>query len=535
MNIKSIKKVGTYTLLAIFSLSVLSTSGCARKKNKTDALVFAKAKDAVTLDPGDITESESSGVSQNIFETLVRYKDESTEVEPALAESWDTSPDGLVWTFKLRKGIKFHDGTDFNSDAVKFNYDRQMDTKNPYRFNGKFEYWHLFFGNVKEIIAKDTNTIQFRLGAKDPVFLANLALFNMGIASPESIKKYGKDIFKNPVGTGPFSFGSWTQNERILLRSNPNYWGPVPKIKKLIFKPVADNSVRLLELEKGSIQGMDSISPDNLERVEKNPNLKVLSQDGLNVSYVAFNTQKPPLDNVKVRMAINHAVNKQELLNAFYFKGKVAKVAKNPMPPTQWGYDESTKPITYDLEKAKQLIKESGADLSRTLELYAPPPRSYMAQPQKVAESIQADLKEIGIKTKIVTYELGTYFNKISSGDHDMCIMGWIGDNGDPDNFLYVFFSSNNTVKGSASNYAFYKNAEMDKLLNDAKLELNKEKRVEMYHKAQEIYQKDVPWMTLFHTKQLAAFRSNVMGYKLHPVGAKIFKGVYYQNDGKQN
>lgn len=534
MSLKTIKKVTSYTLLALFSLSILTTSGCAKKKNKFDSLVFAKAKDAVTLDPGDITESESSGVSQNIFETLVRYKDESTEVEPALAESWSTTPDGLVWTFNLRKGVKFHDGTDFNAEAVKFNYDRQMDVKNPYRFNGKFEYWHLFFGNVKEIMVKDTNTIQFRLTAKDPVFLANLALFNMGIASPEAIKKYGKDVFKNPVGTGAFSFGSWTQNERILLRANQNYWGEKPKIKKLIFKPIADNSVRLLELEKGSIQGMDSISPDNLERVDQNPNLKILSQDGLNVSYLALNTQKPPLDNPKVRMAINYAVNKDELLQAFYFKGKVGKVAKNPMPPTQWGYNDNIEPFKYDKEKARKLIRESGADLSKTLELYAPPPRAYMAQPQKVAESIQADLSDIGIKTKIVTYELGTYFNKISSGEHDMCIMGWIGDNGDPDNFLYVFFSSNNTHKGTASNYAFYKSPEMDNLLNNAKLEMNKEKRVSMYHKAQEIFHKDVPWMTLFHTKQLAVFRSNVMGYKLHPVGAKIFKGVYYQNNEQQ-
>lgn len=530
MNLKSIKKVSTLGLLAVISFSVLSTSGCARKKNKFDALVFAKAKDAVTLDVADITDSESSAVSQNIFETLVRYKDESTEVEPALAESWSTSPDGLVWTFNLKKGVKFHDGTDFNAQAVKFNYDRQMDEKNPYRYNGKFEYWHLFFGNVSETQAKDEHTVVFKLKEKDPIFLANLALFTMGIASPESIKKYGKDIFKNPVGTGPFSFGSWTQNERILLRANQNYWGEKPKIKKLIFKPIADNSVRLLELEKGSVQGMDSINPDNLERVEKNPNLKILSQPGLNVSYLAFNNMKPPLDNPKVRMAINYAVNKDQLIQAFYFKGKVGSVAKNPMPPTQWGYNDTIQPYKYDKEKAKQLIKESGADLSRTLELWAPPPRAYMAQPLKVAESIQADLKEIGIETKIITYELGTYFNKISSGEHDMCIMGWIGDNGDPDNFLYVFFSSNNTKKGSASNYAFYKSPEMDSLLNGAKREMNQEKRTKMYMDAQEVFHKDVPWLTLFHTKQIAVFRSNVMGYKLHPVGAKLFKGVYYEN-----
>ncbi len=534
MKSKSIKKGLSLSLISLISISVLaSLEGCSKRKNRHDALVFAKAKDAITLDPADITESESSGVSQNIFETLVRYKDESTEIEPALAESWETSADGLTWTFHLKKAIKFHDGTDFNSESVKFNYDRQMDSKNPYRFSGKFEYWHLFFGNVLEIQAKDPLTVIFKLKDKDPIFLANLALFSMGIASPASIKKYGKDIFKNPVGTGPFSFGNWTQNERILLRSNPNYWGGEPKIKKLIFKPIADNSVRLLELEKGSIQGMDSINPDSLTSIEKNKDLKILKQDGLNVSYLAMNTQKPPFNNLKVRMAINYAINKNELVNAFYFGGKVANVAKNPMPPTQWGYNDNIKPYKYDVQKAKKLIKESGADLSGTYELFAPPPRSYMAQPQKVAEAMQADLKEIGINTKIVTFELGTYFNKISKGEHDMCIVGWIGDNGDPDNFLYVFFSSNNTVKGSASNYAFYKNKEMDYLLNSGKKEMDHKKRNEMYMRAQEIFHQDVPWLTLFHTKQMAVFRSNVSGYKLHPVGAKLFKNVYYENDKK--
>ena len=526
------KKSLSLSLVSILSMGILVTSfeGCSKKKSNNDTLVYAKPKDAITLDPGDISESESSGVSQNIFETLVNYKDESTEIEPALAESWETSPDGLTWTFHLKKGVKFHDETEFNSEAVKFNYDRQMDSKSPYRFNGKFEYWHLFFGNVLETQAKDPLTVVFKLKDKDPVFLANLALFTMGIASPTAIKKFGKDTFKNPVGTGPFTFVSWAQNEKLLLKSNQNYWGEKPKIKQLIFKPIADNSVRLLELEKGSIQGMDSVSPDNLEKIEANKDLQVLKQDGLNVSYLSINTQKPPFDNPKVRLAMNYAINKDELVKAFYFNGTVASVAKNPLPPTQWGYNDSILPYKYDLEKAKQLIKESGVDLSKTFELWAPPPRSYMSQPQKVAEAIQADFKKIGLNTKIITYELGTYFEKISKGEDDMCIMGWIGDNGDPDNFLYVFFSSKNRVKGSASNYAFYKNEEMDKLLDAAKKEMDHQKRVDMYMRAQEVFHKDVPWVTLFHTKQIAVFRSNVSGYKLHPVGAKIFKNVYFNN-----
>ncbi|MBC7474662.1 MAG: ABC transporter substrate-binding protein, partial [Candidatus Sericytochromatia bacterium] len=522
----------SFAVLSLFTLTMLGAEiqGCTSKIKDQKDLVFGKAKDAVTLDPADITDGESSGVSQNIFETLVRYKDETVDIEPALAESWTTSQDGLTWTFKLRKGVKFHDGTDFNAESVKFNYDRQMDKNNKFRFNGKFEYWNLFFPSITKIDAKDPETVVFTLKEKDPIFLANLAMFTMGIASPDSIKKFGKDIFKNPVGTGAFKFVEWSQNEKILLKANTEYWSDKPKIRNLIFKPIPDNSVRLLELEKGSIQGMDGINPDNLAKVEENKDLKVLTQPGMNVSYMSMNTEKKPMDNLKVRLAINYAINKDALVKAFYYNGKVGIAAKNPLPPVVWGYNDKIEPFKYDREKAKQLLKESGADLSKPIELWAPPPRPYMPQPQKVAEAIQADLKDVGLNSKIITYELGTYLNKIAKGEQDACLMGWIGDNGDPDNFLYVFFSSRNTIKGNASNYSFYKNAEMDKLLDGAKKEMDKKKRTDMYMKVQEIFHRDVPWVPLFHSTQIAIFRKNVMGYKLHPVGSKLFKNVYFDN-----
>lgn len=523
------KKVSSILLVSLFSLTSISIEGCVSKAKNKNALVYGKSKDAVTLDPADITEGESATVSQNIFETLVKYKDEQTEVEPALAESWETTSDGLTWTFKLKNGIKFHDGTDFNAEAVKFNYDRQKDHDNEYRFNGKFEYWNLFFTNVKSIEVKDNLTIIFKLKEKDPIFLPNLALFTMGIASPTAIKKYGKDTFKNPIGTGPFKFGSWTQEERILLRANDEYWGEKAKIKKLIFKPVKDNAVRLLELEKGGVLGMDGVNPDDVARIEKNPDLKVIRQPGMNIGYMAMNTEKPPLDNLKVRLAINHAVNKDALVKAFFAEGKIGMVAKNPIPPTLWSYNDKIEDHKYDKELAKKLIKESGVDLNKTIKLWAMPiPRPYMPQPQKIAESIQADLKEIGIKTEIVSYDWGTYLDKASKGEHELALLGWIGDNGDPDNFLYTLLSSRNTKKGSASNYAFYKSAEMDKYLDDAKKEMNKEKRTDLYMKAQEVFHNEVPWLPLFHATQVAAFRKDIMGYKLHPTGAKLFKTTYF-------
>jgi peptide/nickel transport system substrate-binding protein len=512
----------------ILVLLVFLSFSCKTTINRENVLVFAKAKDAVTLDPADITESESSSISQNIYETLVRYKDESTEIEPCLAKSWSISKNNLEWTFKLRENVKFHDGTDFDAEAVKFNYDRQMNEKNPYRFNGKFEYWNLFFNNVKKIEVVDKYTIKFYLSSKDPTFLTNLALFTMGIASPTAIKKYGRDFFKNPVGTGPFKFSIWLQNEKILLKSFESYWGGKPKLEKLIFKPIADNSVRLLELESNSIDGMDGINPDDLERIEKNKNLYVLKQPGMNVGYLAFNTEKYPFNNRNFRLAINYAVNKEALVKAFFANGKVGEVAKNPIPPTIWSYNDNIKPYEYNVEKAKELIK--GIDLPKTIKFWTMPvSRPYMPNPQKIAESIQEDLNKINVKTEIITYDWGTYLDKVSKGEHDMCLLGWIGDNGDPDNFLYTLLSSKNTKKGSASNYSFYKNSEMDKYLEFAKFELNQNRRIEAYKKAQEIFHKDVPWLVLFHSKQLVAFNKKVKGYKLHPTGAKIFRNVYIE------
>jgi peptide/nickel transport system substrate-binding protein len=534
INMNKIKTGINLSILSLVTISFLATSiaGCGPKTKQQADLVFGKAKDAITLDPADATDGESSAITQNIFETLVKYKEESTEVEPGLAESWTTSADGLVWTFKLKQNIKFHDGTNFDADAVKFNYDRQMDAKNPYRFTGKFEYWHLFFANVEKMEVKDPQTITFTLKDKDPTFLANLAMFTMGISSPQGIKTNGKDVFKNPVGTGPFKFGAWAQNEKVLLKANTDYWGEKPKIRNLIFKPIPDNAVRLLELEKGSIQGMDGINPDDIARIEANKELKIMTQPGMNVGYMAFNTDKPPMNNVKVRQAINYAIDKAALVKAFFADGKVGMVASNLIPPTIWSYNTKITPSKFDMAEAKKLIKESGADLSRTLDLWAMPvARPYMPQPQKIAETIQADLKEIGIKTKIVSYDWGTYLDKVAKGEHDMCLLGWIGDNGDPDNFLYTFLSSNNTKKGSASNYAFYKNPEMDKYLNEAKKELDKAKRTDLYMKAQELSNKDLPYMPLFHSTQMVAFRSNVMGYKLHPTGAKLFYNVGFEEN----
>ncbi len=516
--------------LSAFPLLLGSVSCKVRPPVDPDkVIIFGKPKDAVTLDPADSTEGESSAVIVNIFEPLLRFEREKTTVTPALAESWSISDDKLTWTFKLRKGIKFHDGTPLDAEAVKFNYDRQKDEKSPWRFKAKMEYWHLFFGAVDSIEAPDPETVVFKLNRVDATFLTNLALFNMGISSPTAIKKYGENYFKNPVGTGPYMFKTWIRNEKILLRRNPEYWGQAPKIDMLIFKPVPDNSVRLLEHEGGSIHVLDGINPDDVPRIRKNPQLKLLTQPGLNVGYLAMNGQKKPFDNLKVRQAMNHAINKQALVNAFFAGGTLGMVAKNPMPSTVWGYNNAVTDYDYNPTKAQQLLKEAGHPNGFEVKLWVMPvSRPYMPQPQRIAEAIQADLKKVGVTSKIVSFEWGTYLDKLSNGEHDMAMAGWIGDNGDPDNFLYTLLDKENTKLGSAANYAFYRGEAVHDLLVKAQKVYDQESRSQLYQQAQVLIHQDAPWVPLFHSTQMMATRAGVSGLYLHPVGEKRFETIYW-------
>ncbi len=517
-------------------LLVTGLSACDVKApvDPEKVIIFGKSKDAITLDPGDTTDGESSAVVVNLFEPLLRFQREKTLVEPALAESWEISEDKLTWTFKLREGVTFHDGTPLNAEAVKFNYDRQKDDDNPWRFKGKFEYWHLFFDSVASIEAPDEYTVVFKLKRPDATFATNLALFNMGISSPTAIKKYGENYFKNPVGTGPYQLKRWVRNEKIVLKRFDNYWGEVPQIEMLIYKPVPENAVRLLELESHSIDVLDGINPDDVPRIRKNEELTLLTQPGLNVGYLAMNALKPPFDNLKVRQAINHAVNKKELVNAFFADGTLGEPAVNPMPSTIWGYNENIEGYAYDPQKAKQLLAEAGYPDGFKTKLWAMPiARPYMPQPQRIAEAIQADLKKVGIETDIVSFEWGTYLDKLSNGEHDMALGGWIGDNGDPDNFLYTLLDKNNTTKGSAANYAFYRGEKVHDLLVKAQKVYDQSERSALYEKAQELIHADAPWVPLFHSTQMMATHADVKGFYLHPVGEKRFGTIHWATKGK--
>lgn len=476
-------------------------------------LVFAQAQDTVSLDPNDIEDGFSANNTINMFDTLVKFRVDNTALEPGLAESWSVSGDGLVYTFKLRQGVKFHDGTALNAEAVKFTYERQIDKKHPY-FPGSAPYAEFTYQNVKSVDAVDESTVRFTLSAPYAPFLANMAMFPTAIVSPAAVKKYGKDFFKHPVGTGPFKFVEWVQKDHITMEANKTYWGGRPCVDRVIIRGVPDNTVRLLEMEKGSVQIMQQVNPPDYSRIRGNKDLVLYTGPGLNVGYIALNVAKEPFNDVRVRRAVNYAVNKATLVQAFY--GGAGAPAKNPMPPTIWSYNDAVQPYGYSVEKAKQLLAEAGFPNGFSTELWWPNrARPYLTQPQKIAEALQAQLAKAGIRAKLVTFEWGTYLAKTKAGEQPMAILGWTGDNGDPDNFLYVLLDKDNI---KATNISFYASDALHDVLIKAQRVSAQDARTKLYQQAQEIIHNDAPWVPLVHAARVIAYRKNVQNVNLHPL-----------------
>nr|WP_240465356.1 ABC transporter substrate-binding protein [Neobacillus thermocopriae] len=515
--------------------------GCSSKSNektggksangsqsKKDTLVYGRGGDSTSLDPITTTEGEAFKVTENIFETLVEYGDQDTTINPGLAEKWEVSEDGLTYTFHLRKGVKFHDGTDFNADAVVFNFNRWMNGNDE-----KFPYYSMFGGYkndeghvIKEVKAVDEHTVQFVLKRPQAPFLKNLAMSPFGIASPSAVEKYGDDFRSHPVGTGPFKFVEWKQNDTITLEKNPDYWKEgLPKLNKIIFRVIPENTARLNALANGEIDVMDGLNNSDEETVKSNPNLQVIERPSMNVGYIGLTTTRKPLDNKLVRQAINHAVDKKAIIDAFY--GGKAEAAVNPMPPSIEGYNDAIEDYPYDLEKAKALLKEAGYENGFEIDLWAMPvARPYMPEAQKVAEVIQESLSKIGIKAKIQSVDWATYLEKATKGEFDMFMLGWTGDNGDADNFLYTLLDKDSI---GSNNYTHYSNDELHEVLIAAQTETDQAKRNELYKKAQEIIKEDAPWVPLVHSTPLLAASKDVVNYLPHPTGSEALTKVEFK------
>jgi peptide/nickel transport system substrate-binding protein len=523
-----------FRVMAIISLSCLFIlAGCSNKEssngektesNVENTLIYGRGTDTVTLDPHNIVEAESSRISKNIYETLIDYEKESTEISPKLASEWTTSEDGLVWNFKLRENVKFHDGTDFNADAVVYNFERMMDENHP-QHQGDFSIFsRTFKGVIDEVKAIDVHTVEFKLVKPNSTFLPNLGITPFGIISPDALKKYNDKIHENPVGTGPFVFDSWKQNDALTLAKNENYWVTgLPKMNKIVFKIIPDNSARLTALKNGEIDLMEGINQSDLSAVETDTTLQTYKRPAANVGYITMNTTRPPFDNVKVRQALNHAVNKQGLIDAFY--GPIASPAKNMIPPAIWGYNDEIKDYEFDLEKAKQLLAEAGYPEGFETEFYVmTSPRLYFPQPEKVAEAMRSDFEKINVKVKIVTYEWATYLPKLMDGDYPIAAIGRISENGDPDNFLYTMLYSESTA-----NLSRHSNERVDELLLEAKSTVDRDVRTALYKEVQEIAHEAATTIPIAYVGSPMAGAQYVKGYIPHAIGYESLAEVYIE------
>ncbi len=511
--------------LAAAGLSGLSTGAAPAP----DTIVVGLQAEPTALDAAQISDYNSSRAAMGLYDGLVHFKDGSTELEPWLAERWTISSDGLVYTFQLRRGVKFHDGTPFNAAAVVFSVLRQTDKKHPYYNTGTFAYAEFTFGKVKKVEATGPYTVRFTLKERYAPFLANLAIHAPSVVSPTAVRKYGKNFSKNPVGTGPFRFVSWRPGVEIVLERNAQYWNTarIPTVRRVIYRPVVEDQTRLVQLESGELDFIVNIPPDDLARLKQDQRLRVQEQAGLHIWYLVMNNQTKPFNDRRVRQAVNYAVNRKAIVDGILKSTGV--LAENYIPPVLWSYNKQVRGYPYDPEKAKTLLREAGYPNGLTVTFWVPQSGSGMQQPVTMAQAIQADLARVGIKVTLQTYEWGTYLDKVFVPDakklpglHEM---SWIGDNGDPDNFMYVLLSGLQWPP-NGFNESFYKNPEVDRLLVAAQQTTSLPRRTELYQKVQELLMRDAPWVPIDHETQIVVMKRHITNFTIHPTGVFRFETV---------
>lgn len=511
-------KIGYKKYLVVLTTVLLLITGCSgnksggKKDNKT--LVVANGSDPVTFDIQATNDQSTTRIARQIYDTLIRQTND-LELVPALATSWENIGND-TYEFKLRDDVVFHNGEKFTANDVAFTLKRAADSPTIGHIVGSID--------PAKIKVVDEHTIQ--IGTKEAFgpFLTHLAHPAAGILNEKAVTEAGEDYGnKVVVGTGPFKFVEWVAETKVVAEINSDYWGTPAKVDKIEFKTIKDPNVRLIELENGSVDIAYDISPPDIEKVRKNDNLVLLNTENLGTEYLGFNVSKDtPIKDKKVRQAIAHAVDVEAIINTIYLG--VGDRLSGPINSLVFGFNDKLKPYEYNMDLAKKLLAEAGyPDGGFTLTLQV---GDNSKERIAVAQVVQETLGKIGITVEIQQLEWSSFLSATAKGEADMFLLGWTTITTDSDYGLFPLFHSSQF--GEGGNRTFYKNDEVDKLLEQGRFtsDEDKSKRLEYYQKAQEIIYDDAPWVFLQTRENVTGYNKRVKGFEHHPTGSYFLEGV---------
>jgi dipeptide transport system substrate-binding protein len=523
-----------WSSLALFALALVMAGSATAK-----TLVFCSEGNPESLNPQLVTTTTGMNAGRPVYNNLIEFVPGTTNLEPGLAESWEISADGTEYTFHLRSGVKFHSNATFapsrtmNADDVLFSLLRQWKEDHPYhRISGSnYDYFKdTGMPDLLQSIEKlDDRTVRIKLKRPEAPFLADLAMpFNVILSAEyaDHLLRVGtpERLDEEPIGTGPFSFVSFKKDIVIRYHTFADYWRGKQPIDDLVFSITPNPAVRLAKLKAGECQVMAFPNPADIDRIVADPSLTLLRQEGLNIGYLAMNATRPPFDDLRVRRAVNLAIDKAAIIQAVYQGAGV--IAKNPIPPTLWSYNDAIRDYPYDPDEAQRLLVASGHAEGFDADLwYMPVSRPYNPDGKRMAEMIADDLGKVGIRLNLVTDEWGAYRSALQAGKPSLALYGWTGDNGDPDNFLDVLLGCTSARPGG-NNVAKWCNTDFDALVTKAKAATDHAERETLYRDAQVIFKREAPWVPIAHSIVFMATRKEVTGFKMDPLGRQTFAGV---------
>lgn len=487
-----------------------------------DTITYSLTADPRAVDPAYFDDGESAVVSCNMYEGLYQYGKTDAKVSPCLAKDLpEISDDGLVYTIKLNEGIKFHDGTDFNAEAVKKSIERQLE---PNR-NSDMPYASFVFGEeeagngVETVEAVDDYTVKITMRAASAPFVKNLAMaLASPIVAPSAIEAAtdGQAI-TNPVGTGPYKFVDWTKGASVTLVANEDYWGEAPKTKNLVFKIIAEGNTRLTSLINGECDIISSVDPASADQIVDN-GFELFSEDGMTINYMAFNTETGKCTDQEVRKAVAQAINVEEMVKSIY--GEYATVANSVMPTWMAPYAKDVKQTAYDPEAAKKTLADKGITSLQCITYTTARPYNQKGG-SDLANMIQGYLSAVGVELSITQYDWTTYKTKVQTDPYDICFYGWTGDNGDPDNFMNLLADTNWSM-----NVAHFQDDEYKALIAEGLKTPDGDARDAIYLQCEEMVAEKQPWVLISHSKNLLGYSPKVKDFYYHPTGVVFFKGV---------